>query len=118
MTIMYVSLRPIRLGALAVSPKEQLKYSFPDVPLTFTSFGINTRVDGRMLYEINYSGDAGHKAEILAGLSMWGAREISLENAKTLAAAISTKQWTDDGKGKLVAPEEPSKPTDPPKIPK
>lgn len=109
----YISIRPIKFRNEFISPKETLKFCFPEVKFKFECLGYDPKVDGRWLYEItldsSYSPAESKDIStmLVEDLAMFGARLINTQGAKDLAEKIHKNTWSTSGDA-LVRPADPS----------
>lgn len=90
--VFYVSARPIKVDNRLISPKEQLKYGFMGMDITFKNIAQGISTDGRWLYEIECV-DSVAQEVILEGLQAWSCHLKTLESAKTLAEILTSVSW-------------------------
>lgn len=79
----YISCRPFRYRKEIISPKECLKYNFPELKFEFRCIGFNCKLDGRWLYEIISDEDV--QEALIRGLAAFGAEIVETADAKKLA---------------------------------
>lgn len=104
--IFYISCRPLYLGTILLTPKEQLKNGFKGLNFKHDLLAADHNKDGRFLYEIKISDEYNSekqeeiKSVILEGLQVFGVHLKSSESAKELAESITNKEYTIES-GKL-----------------
>lgn len=95
----YISCRPLRMGTILLTPKEQLKHGFKGLNFSFDLVASNHLHDGRFLYEVIISEEypleqkQEIKTVILEGLQVFGVHEKSLQSAKELAETLTEKDY-------------------------
>ncbi len=107
----YLSCRPLRFRREIVSPKECLKYNFPEINFRSRCIAFNMKIDGRWLYEICLCQDYTDaeadefKEEIKEGLAAFGAHLQSTASAQALAERITGQDFVINGDC-IESPEE------------
>lgn len=97
----YVTCRHFQIGGELVTARDQFRFGFKGLDVSYDVFASNRNIDGRTLYEVILGQNSEYTEEqcleyrdiIVEGLSAFGCHIKTLESAKAFAEYINEREY-------------------------